>query len=265
MRTTRSKRGISSLFFVVTCLALMIIGSLGIDVSHAFYARTQLQMVSDSAALTGAYYLCAPVPTAGNCKLANDYSRQIAARSSVDGTAVVDDGENTTMNVSYACKPGYGPHYCNIRLTRNVPTSLARMVGVMSLPISVESSAGAFMTSKAVMPNWLTNLAVSYRAASGVLNINTNDKENNGYLISQWQHADSPPVKFGITNVSAGPGVLNTMSTGVLYNVAVVSGGKEGEKMPTNSNIIGSTAIIIKGFQGPHKAQFGFCAWQHYP
>jgi hypothetical protein len=255
----RSKKGaLSALFFVVTCLALMIIGSLGIDVSHAFYARNQLQTAADNAALTGAYYLCTPVPLKPNLIKCDEYARIMAARNVVDGTSVIDDGENTLLTVTPEIRPMIGPNLCHIHIMRNVPTSLARMVGVTSLPISVDSTAGAYITSKSIMPNWLTNLAISWRANTGNLNIDTTDKDNknNGWIISEWKGSSSPAIKFGVTEVSAGAGDLSSMAPGVLYNVAIVNGGKDEEKMPTNSTVIGSTAIIIKKLDGPKKASF---------
>ena len=124
-----------------------------------------------------------------------------------------------------------GPNFCHINITRKVPTSLARLVGVTYLPVSVTSSAGAYLTNKAVMPNWLTNMAVSYRIKNNILDIDTNDKENNnGWFISEWRGTDNPIVRFGVTNVSAGTGSLAGLADGILYNVAIVNGGKPEEK-----------------------------------
>ena len=89
MYRMRSRRGaLSSLFFVATCLALMIIGSLGIDLSHAFYARSQLQTAADNAALTGAFSLATAVPNTFNVRQSDQYARVMAGRNSVDGIAV---------------------------------------------------------------------------------------------------------------------------------------------------------------------------------
>jgi hypothetical protein len=259
MRTQRSKRGaLSSLFFVVTCLALLMLGSLGIDLSHAFYARGQLQTAADSAALTGAYYLCTPAPLMLNRVKCEENARLMASRNVVDGTTVVHDGENTIVTVESQLGRGSQPHLCHIRMTRNVPTSLARMVGVMNLPVSVTASAGAFMVSKAVMPNWLTNLGVSYKAREGILNTDITDKENNSWMIKEWQGANSPIVKFGLTPVSAGGSALTALTPGVLYNVPIIQGGPEDQKMPSISTVIGSTALVIQSFKGPNKAVVKF-------
>src|ERR1700679_2619266 len=58
LKPNRSRRGaFSCVLFLFTCLGLLILGSIGIDASHAFYARRQLQNAADNAALTGAFYL----------------------------------------------------------------------------------------------------------------------------------------------------------------------------------------------------------------
>jgi Putative Flp pilus-assembly TadE/G-like len=257
-RKRTSRGAFSSLFFALTCLGLLMIGSLGIDISHAFYARGQLQNAADNAALTGAFYLCLPAPPPYNLQKSGEYAKQMAARNIADGKIVVDDGEDTMIRVEHELKPGFGPHLCHITITRNVSTSLARLVGVKTLPVTVSSSAGAFMTSKSIMSNWMTNLAVSYRAQSGTLNIDTKDPKNNGWIINEWKGSSSPPVHFGVTNVSAGPGDLSNFQTGTVYNVAIVRGGDDGQKQPTTSEIIGSTAIIIKNMQGPKGATIIF-------
>ncbi|MBU6451125.1 MAG: hypothetical protein KGS72_05050 [Cyanobacteria bacterium REEB67] len=235
-----------------------MLGSLGIDISHAFYARGQLQTAADSAALTGAYYLCTPVPLKVNLVQCEENARLMAARNVVDGTAVVHDGENTIVSVESQPRTLTGPHLCHIHMARNVPTSLARLVGVTNLPVTVDASAGAFMVSKAIMPNWLTNLAVSWRAQQGVLNTDVTDSENNSWMIKEWQGTSSPIVKFGLTPVSAGGSPLTALSPGVLYNVAIVQGGPETGKMPNVSTVIGSTALVIQSFKGPNKAVVKF-------
>jgi Flp pilus assembly protein TadG len=260
MYRSRSKKGaLSSLFFVAACLALMIIGSLGIDLSHAFYARSQLQTAADNAALTGAYALATPVPNKNNIVKSEEFARTMASRNTVDGVAVIHDGDGTVMSVNAELHPVTGPQFCHISVTRNVPTSLARLVGVSYLPVTVNSSAGAYMTNKAIMPNWLTNLAVSYRVKNNTLNTDTNDKDNlNSWFISDWKGTDNPIVKFGSTNVIAGAGSLASLADGVLYNVAIVNGGKPEDKMPTRSTVIGSTAIIVKKHEGANKALITF-------
>ncbi len=251
----RSRRGaFSSVMFLFTCLGLLLIGSIGIDASHAFYARRQLQNAADNAALTGAFYLTNLAPNAADKKRSESCARQIAGRCVVDGTYVVDDGDSTVLSYNAILKPMVGPQVCHIAITRNVPTSLARLVGIQYMPVSAEASAGAYIFSRSVMPNWINNLAISYKAQTGQLNLDVKDKNNNGWFITEWKGQSSPEVDFGVTNVSNGEGNLQNLQKGVAYNVAIVRGGKKDEPMPKGSEIIGTTSIVIKEIQSPHKA-----------
>lgn len=263
LKQNRSSRGaFSSVLLLLTCLGLLILGSIGIDASHAYYVRGQLQNAADNAALTGAYYLASLAPTRADIERSEDYARQMAGRCIVDGSRVIDDGEGNILTYNRDIRPFVGPQVCHIAITRNVSTSLARLVGVNHLPVSAEASAAAYVFSRSVMPNTITNLAVSQRAQNGQLNIDVTSKENSGWFINEWHGNESPEIKFGVTNVGNGAGNLASLQKGMAYNVAIVRGGKPDQEMPKKSEVIGTTTIIIKEVQSPTKATVTFVPGQ---
>ncbi|HMX46011.1 MAG TPA: pilus assembly protein TadG-related protein, partial [Candidatus Obscuribacter sp.] len=132
----------ASVLLLLTCLGLLIVGSIGIDVSHAFYVRAQLQTVADNSALTGAYYLCSLMPGQADVKRSEEMARKMAARSIVDGRYFEDDGENSTLSYASEVKCGFPPQVCRISMTRPVHTSFGRLVGCHTIPVSVSSQAG---------------------------------------------------------------------------------------------------------------------------
>ena len=201
----RSKRGaFSSLFFMVTCLGLLILGSIGLDASHAFYVRRQLQNAADNASLAGAFYLTNLAPNIDDIKRSEKYAREMAGRCSADGSYIVDDGEGTQLTYTPTINVMVGPQICHIAITRNVPTSLARLVGLNYITVSAEASSGAYVSTRSVLPNWITNLAICQRAQSGKLNLDVKDKENNGWFI-EFTPVDAPFSKPPSTALSPHP------------------------------------------------------------
>lgn len=255
----RNRRGaMASVLLLLTALGLLIVGSIGIDLSHAFYVKGQLQAAADNTALTGAYYLTSIAPGRADTKRSEDMARQLAARSIIDGEYLNDNGERTQLDYQCYPKPFVGPHVCEIVLTHKVGTTFGRLVGWHTLPVTVTSQAGAFMGTKTIAPNWLTNIAVSHRAGGGKLNADAKDKEMNTWFISNWPGEKNPAINIGNTRASAGTGNFTSMEVNRIYNVAVVKGGEPDKPQPTESEIIGTTSVVFTSIEGPNKATVRF-------
>ncbi|MDX1987382.1 MAG: Tad domain-containing protein [Candidatus Obscuribacter sp.] len=238
----------ASVLLLLTCLGLLIVGSIGIDVSHAFYVRAQLQAAADNAALTGAYYLCSLMPGQADIKRSEEMARKMAARSVIDGNYFEDDGEASTLVYSPEVRCGSAPQVCRISMSRPVHTSFGRLVGCHTIPVSVSSQAGAFCGTRTVAANWLTNLAISHKVQKeNKLDLDPVSEEHNAWFIQEWSGQSNPVVKMGSTNVSRGPANLAALEKGRVYNVAIVKGeGAKGEnRLPPSSEVIGTTSLIV--------------------
>ncbi len=259
LRVSRNESGaMASVLLLLTCLGLLIVGSIGIDVSHAFYVRAQLQTVADNASLTGAYYLCSLMPGKPDLKRSEEMARKMAARSVVDGHYFEDDGENSTLAYTSEVKCGSAPQICRISMTRPVNTSFGRLVGCHTIPVSVTSQAGAFCGTRTVAANWLTNLAISHKVQKeNKLDLDPGSDEHNAWFIQEWSGQENPVVKMGSTSVSRGAANLGSLEKGRVYNVAIVKGeGAKGEnRMPPSSEVIGTTSIIVTSTESATSAR----------
>jgi Flp pilus assembly protein TadG len=245
-KKVRNKKGaFSAVLLLLTTLGLLMIGGVAIDLSHAFYVRSQLQAAADSCALTGAYYLSNLHPSTYDHRRSEEMARQIARRNFIDGYLMDDAGDRTEL--VYSCQTGFkGPQFCQITLTHKVCTSFGRLVGVNYLPVTVVSKAGAFVGTKSVAPNWLQNLAISHRVLrSREIITDPQNKEFNSYFVSEWKSDNNPDIKVGATIVTAGKGDLNSLQARKVYNVAIVRGGDPKESMPRTSEIIGTVSIML--------------------
>lgn len=245
-KKVRNQKGaFSAVLLLLTTLGLLIIGGVAIDLSHAFYVRSQLQSAADSCSLTGAFYLATLDPTNFQKIRSEEMARQIARRNFIDGYLMDDNGDKTQLE--YACQTAFrGPQYCQITLTHNVCTSFGRLVGIKYLPVTVVSKAGAFVGTKSVAPNWLQNFAISHRALkTRELITDPDNKDFNSYFVSEWQGNNNPELKVGVNKVTAGKGDLNTLQVMKVYSVAIVRGGEEKEPLPRTSEIIGTASIML--------------------
>lgn len=255
----RSKKGaLSSVFLLALIFGLLILGSIAVDFVHGFYVRKQLQVAADSGALAGAFMLTNPAPSQFQRKKARDWAIDMVGRNASDNQPLVNDGQNVTVDVEINSVPMKFPHTCEVVITRQMPTIFARFVGFPSMPVSAMAVGGAYAGLRTISPNQILPIGISWKAQSGILQLDPTKPKQNATWISNWNGMGNPSLDVGSSpvsiNGSSDPAMMNSL-VGSTFFCPVVKGSTDDGPMPKNQEVLGTTKLTLKRVRGPNELE----------
>lgn len=137
LRAYADASGGLAVFAALTLTVLLVLIGASIDMGRVYSARAMLQLAADAAALTAA----------ADPNLSNDFVTT-KATASVDMNAK-KGVFNSALQTSVKRTTGTTPEV-EVHIAGNVNTTLARLVGVKSVPVAVSAKAGASVLYGAV-------------------------------------------------------------------------------------------------------------------
>lgn len=260
----RTKRGATtSMLLLGLTMVILLLGGLAIDVAHGFCVKRQLQAAADAGAMAGAYCLTYPFPNPAMYKQADNYAREIVGRNDSDGVNLIHDDENVNVVVNFDVVKLRYPYKCNVSVSKKMSTILGRLVGVPSLGIEADATAGAFLGLRHIYSGQLLPMGISARApiGQGVLNLDPQAKgKQNAQWISDWHGQNSPDLDVGSSTVKTSPSPGDNMpffTPGSVVSVAMVGSGDPSDKtssekaLPPANQVIGALSIKVNKILSP--------------
>lgn len=244
-------------------LILLLLGGLAIDIAHAFCVKRQLQAAADAGAMAGAYCLTSPFPSLKAKKQAQEWAREVISRNHSDGINLIHDEDNVNVTVDIDVTPLRYPYLCHVYISKNMATTLGRLVGVTTVSVGAEASGGVYQGVKRIYPGQLVPMGISARAGIGSTRLNLNPtagKNQNSQWLGDWHGTSSPAIDVGATGTTAqeSPGdTLAMMVPGTTLMAPMVKSSEAtdttGEKaLPNKNQVIGTVGFRVKRVIGPH-------------
>lgn len=247
-------------------LILLLLGGLAIDIAHAFCVKRQLQAAADAGAMAGAYCLTSPFPSLKAKKQAQEWAREVISRNHSDGINLIHDEDNVNVTVDIDVTPLRYPYLCHVAISKNMATTLGRLVGVTTVSVGAEASGGVYQGVKRIYPGQLVPMGISSRAGLGNTKLNLSPaagKYQNAQWLSDWHGTSNPPIDVGATGTTAQetPGdTLAMMTPGTTLIAPMVKSAEvtdtTGEKaLPKNNQVIGTLGFKVKRVVGPNSIE----------
>jgi Flp pilus assembly protein TadG len=258
----RQKRGATtSMLLLGLTMILLLFGGLAVDVAHGFCVKRQLQAAADAGAVAGAYCLTSPFPKLDDKKKAQQWAREIISRNHSDGISLIHDEDNVSITVDVEVTPLKYPYTCHVIISKNMATTLGRLVGVNSIAITTDATGGAYLGLKKINAGQLLPMGISSRAGIGKTMLNLSPLaggKQNAQWLNDWHGRDNPMIDVGATpaNGSDNPGEnLGYFSPGTIVAVPMIKSQTDDKSddrpIPKSNQIIGTVGLQINKVISP--------------